>query len=126
MHIPFHCQVGDILYDVGDVAEEMTFLSKGTVRLSVNDSSHESTVGFVTSGGYFGDFEFTARHGMRLARYQAVQASSLLSLEYGRIRKAMVENPEIGDKFQMELSHRYKVFQYVRRAAAEAAKEVSK
>ena len=43
--------MGDVLYDVGDVAEEMTFLSKGTVRLSVNDSSHESTVGFVTSGG---------------------------------------------------------------------------
>ena len=109
-------QVGDVLYDVGDVAEEMTFLSKGTVRLSVKDNAHESTVGFVTSGGYFGDFEFTARHGMRLARYQAVQASSLLSLDYGRIRRAMAENPEVGDKFQMELTHRYKVFQYVRRA----------
>ena len=53
---------------------------------------------------------------MRLARYQAVQACSLLSLEYGRIRKAMTDNPEIGDKFQQELSHRYKVFQFVRRA----------
>ena len=30
--IPFHCKPGDVLYDRGDVAEELAFISKGTVR----------------------------------------------------------------------------------------------
>ena len=32
--IPFHCKPGDVLYDRGDVAEELAFVSKGTVRVS--------------------------------------------------------------------------------------------
>ena len=29
--IPYHCKPGDVLYDRGDVAEELAFVSKGTV-----------------------------------------------------------------------------------------------
>ena len=120
--IPYHCTTGAVLYDAGDVAEELAFLNKGTVRIVVNNGTHETTCGYATSGGYFGDFEYTARQGIRAAKYEAVQNCTLLALEYNRLRRAMNETPDAGHRFRRELAARHKAFLLVVKAAQEAAR----
>jgi uncharacterized protein YaiE (UPF0345 family) len=69
--IPYCAAAGEILYDTKDVAEEMTFILKGTVRIIVNKGSGDILVGYATRGGFFGDFEFYKK-SIRTARYDNI------------------------------------------------------
>jgi hypothetical protein len=48
--IPYHVNIGDIIYDNGDVAEEIAFVMRGGVRITVNDGVNDVTVGYTAAG----------------------------------------------------------------------------
>ena len=104
------------MYDCGDIAEDMAFISRGNVRLLVDEGSRDTLVGYASQGGYFGDFEYYQRSTTRIARYQAVQNTTLMSIDYHWIAQAMSNNPEAGSKFQQELKNRFNLFQIVIKA----------
>ena len=107
---------GELVYDCGDIAEDMAFIIRGNVRLLVDEGSRDTLVGYASHGGYFGDFEYYQRSTTRIARYQAVQNTTLMSIDYHWIALAVDNNPEAGSKFQQELKNRFNLFQIVTRA----------
>ena len=107
---------GELVYDCGDIAEDMAFISRGNVRVLVDEGSRDTLVGYASQGGYFGDFEYYQRSTTRIARYQAVQNTTLMSIDYRWIAQAIGNNPEAGNKFQQELKNRYNLFQIVIKA----------
>ena len=73
---PYMAAVGEIIYDVGDIAECMSFIMRGTVQILVDTVKKSNTLmGASTSNGLFGDFEFNLESKncmrcVRMARYQ--------------------------------------------------------
>lgn len=48
--IPYQVKIGDVIYDSGDVAEEIAFVLRGGVRITVNDGVNDVTVGYTSAG----------------------------------------------------------------------------
>jgi len=43
---------GDLAYDAGDIADEMAFVTRGSVRILVDEGSRDTFVGTSSQGGY--------------------------------------------------------------------------
>jgi hypothetical protein len=69
---PQQASVGELIYNLGDYAEEMGFLMRGSVRLLDTHGTTNVIIGYASSGGYFGDFEYYQR-STRIVKYQAAQ-----------------------------------------------------
>jgi CRP-like cAMP-binding protein len=82
---------GEIIYDGGDFADEMSFLTKGSVRLLMREGAMEVMMGVASSGHYFGDFEYYKRT-TRICCYKAYQNCTLFSIGYNRFDEALVGN----------------------------------
>jgi CRP-like cAMP-binding protein len=115
---PHHAVAGDVIYGMGDVADEISFVTRGAIRITVpnsgvpgnNEKSKESLLGYITAGEYFGDFEY---HLIcpRVATYRAVQNSHMLSIDFIRFKEAIESNHEAGAKLLQEFESRYEAFQ---------------
>jgi Ion transport protein/Cyclic nucleotide-binding domain len=112
---PYKASTGEVIYDTRDVADEMTFILRGSVRIIVNDGFKDILAGYSTTGGFFGDFEFFKK-SVRTARYEAVQSSSLLSVGYKHFVCAIETFPIAGRKFLAQLKRRFDLFRSVRNA----------
>jgi hypothetical protein len=99
---PYCALAGEILYDFKDVAEEMTFILKGTVRIIVNNGLGDILVGYATRGGFFGDFEFLKK-SIRTARYEAVQNCTLLAIGFDKFSTALDDFPDAGKHMHIYL-----------------------
>ena len=119
--VPYQTKLGEIIYNSGDVASEISFITSGSVRITINDGVKETTVGYCQNGGYFGDFEYTEKRATRIAAYQAVQHSTLLSISYEAFRNALNENSTSFTSFHNELKDRLKNFKEVSKAAVDVA-----
>ena len=107
---PYRVRTGDVIYSMNDIAKEITFVLNGSIKIIAKERNKETTSGFCTSGGYFGDFEYI-KPGPRIADYIAVQNCTLLSIPYTVLTSAIKDNREAGLFFLKELQHRYDLFQ---------------
>ena len=101
---------GEKIYGLGDVSDELTFILRGSVCLTVPDDKRAwrapfKPVGYATSGGYFGDFEY-AKSSARMAQYTALQNSSLLSVSYACLSEAIKDCPIAGALFLEQMKVR--------------------
>ena len=107
---PFQAGFGDVVYEEKGVAECMSFLIRGSVRLTTSaGGQRDSLLGYATAGNFFGDFEFY-RRSLRVAKYQSVRNSSLYSIDYAHIQEAVDEHLEAGAVFTSALKQRYQTF----------------
>jgi len=49
---------GDLAYDAGDIADEMAFITRGSVRILVDEGSRDTFVGTSSPGGYVTTSDF--------------------------------------------------------------------
>ena len=103
---PQQARMGEVIYDGGDFAEEMSFLTKGTVRLLTREGVDEVMLGVATSGNFFGDFEYFVRT-TRVCRYKAAQNCSLFSIGYNRFNDVLEGNEKAKSKVKKVLMRRY-------------------
>lgn len=107
---PYFMRCGEKIYGLGDVSDELTFILRGSVCLTVPDDKRAwrapfKPVGYATSGGYFGDFEY-AKSSARMAQYTALQNSSLLSVSYACLSEAIKDCPIAGALFLEQMKVR--------------------
>ena len=108
--------MGEVIYDGGDFAEEMAFLTKGTVRLLTREGVDEVMLGVASSGNFFGDFEYYVRT-TRVCRYKAAQNCSLFAIGYNRFNDALEGNEKAKSKLKKILKKRYINLQEVKASA---------
>jgi CRP-like cAMP-binding protein len=132
---PYRAEEGEVIYEMGDIADEITFIIRGSVGISVfglggvggkcypisghdvevgTNSAFRTLLGSSTAGGYFGDLE-CRKQSTRLARYHALETSTFLAIKYVKIREAVERNPIAGAALLEELKSRYDVFETVSR-----------
>ena len=122
---PYEATPGEIIYDMRDVAYEMTFILRGSVRIIIDNGFRDVLAGYSTGGGYFGDFEFYKK-SVRTARYEAAQSCTLLAIDYKHFLKAIEDHPIAGKRFMSRLKSRYDLFQTVRNASSVSSPHTSK
>ena len=111
---PFTADLGQIIYDEGDVAEDMTFLLRGSVRITQQGlHGADRLLGYSTAGNVFGDLEYYKPCSLRSARYQAVRSSVMYSIDYPHIKEAVDEYFEAGVKLLGYFKSRYDNFRRV-------------
>ena len=110
---PQQATVGEVIYGVGDYAEEMAFLMKGSVRLLDMHGTTNVNMGYASSGGYFGDFEYLKR-GQRVAKYQAAQNCTLFTIGYNRFDNAFAEHDEHRVRMMRKFKRRLDVYNEVK------------
>ena len=111
---PFMTQVGQVIYEEGDVAECMCFILRGSVRITRITPSRkkDALLGYATAGNFFGDFEYY-KSSLRIARFQCVRNCTMYSIDYEHIRKAVEDHFDAGVKFLSFMKSRYDNFQRV-------------
>lgn len=126
---PYSMKYGQGIYGIGDVANELSFLIRGSVRITApsiigtgtggrnrNDENENenipeknlggyNTYGYATSGGYFGDFEYT-KSGLRTAEYTAGQSCICISVSYLVVSEAIKDCPVAGAIFLAQIKER--------------------
>ena len=125
---PYSMKYGQCIYGIGDVANELSFLIRGSVRITApsivgggrnrtvgNENISErnlrgyNTYGYATSGGYFGDFEYT-KSGLRTAEYTAGQSCICISVSYLVVSEAIKDCPVAGAIFLAQIKERSALF----------------
>lgn len=118
---PYSLKYGQCIYGIGDVADELSFLIRGSVRITApsivstkgkKDENRtektpggSSTFGYATSGGYFGDFEYS-KSGLRNAQYTAGQSCICISVSYLVVSEAIKDCPVAGAIFLAQIKER--------------------
>ena len=108
---------GEVIYDCGDVSQEITFILRGSVRIIINNGYKDVLAGYSTCGGYFGDLEFFKK-SVRTARYEAVQSCTFIAINFSHFTEAIKDHPVAGKKFMGVLAKRFESFQSIRAAAS--------
>ena len=111
---PQQALVGDIIYDMGDYASEIAYLMKGSVRLLDLHGTTNVIMGFASSGGYFGDFEYF-RKSTRITKYQAAQNCTLFTISYKHFDHTLSEYDDQKAKFLRKLGRRYDIWTEVKK-----------
>lgn len=106
---PFQAVQGEVIYDVGDVAEDVVFLLSGLIRI---EGQGRVIAGYATDGYYFGDFEFLTK-STRVARYTAASKCNFLAVSYSVLREAIFENPDAGEELVTQMRERNALFKMV-------------
>jgi hypothetical protein len=108
--MPVQVLGGETVYRQGDVADELSFVYRGQVRLVVPDGPRaKAALGLVTAGGMCGDVEFASK-GSRLATYEALRRCQLYAVRYEKLRAAVEAHPAPGKRFCNEIQRRWKLF----------------
>lgn len=111
---PYFMRPGEVIYGIGDVADELTFILRGSVRIDIPSRESKkkkthNTAGFATTGWFFGDFEYV-KQTPRIADYTAGQSCTLLSISYATVSEAIKNCPIAGAAFMSMLSDRLSLF----------------
>lgn len=92
---PFAADTGTVVVDYGDVCDEIYFVISGLVRIETKSGKRNVIAGYVSEGGYFGDFEYLSK-SLRIARYTAVTNCALLAVSDRVMDHACKINYEAG------------------------------
>jgi CRP-like cAMP-binding protein len=109
---PFQAAAGDVIYGEGDLCDSIVFLKKGKIALSSSNGFKKVLVGYVRSGGYFGDMEYL-RKTTCIATYSAAKHSHLLAVPHSQVNSASNKCLEAGVRFRKENQIRYELFNQV-------------
>ena len=109
---PFQASHGDTICKYGDISEDIIFVMRGLVKLTMLDGIRQIITGYCTEGGYFGDFEYF-RKSTRIATYSAATMCNLISIPFFFFDKAIHENIEYGSVFMDEIKRRFGHFVHV-------------
>lgn len=107
---------GEVIYNYGDFAEEIAFITRGHVRLVSREGLEDALVGYASTGDFFGDFELYKR-STRVCRYEATYNCKLFTIGYNRFLEAMDENEKSRKKLVLRLKRRYDQFQKAKESA---------
>ena len=55
---PVRFAAGSIIYDTGDISDDICFIIRGSVQFFLHDGVNNVVCGYAREGGYFGDFEY--------------------------------------------------------------------
>lgn len=99
------CAEGEVLYTVGDAAEELFILESGRVEFLVGRDGRVTSGGFmVRKGEVFGWAPLMENQKQRVAQATCKEPVTLLSLNGAKVREFLEEDPRSGMKVMMRLS----------------------
>ena len=76
---PVRFAAGSIIYDTGDISDDICFIIRGSVQFFLHDGVNNVVCGYAREGGYFGDFEYI-KHSTRLCTYKCEHECNILSI----------------------------------------------
>jgi CRP/FNR family transcriptional regulator, cyclic AMP receptor protein len=86
---------GDVVFDVGDPAEELYVVRSGLVAIGIRSTDgRESMVALMEPGDVFGELGLFDGKG-RSASARALEASEVVAIAYPPIREVLTERPEL-------------------------------
>ncbi len=90
---------GDIVFAQGDAGDDVRYLQKGAVKLSVlSHIGKEAVVAMLTPGDFFGEGAL-AGQSVRIGTAIAVVASSVLVIEKDAMARLLHDEPAFADRF---------------------------
>lgn len=100
-----HCAEGEVLYTVGDPAEDLYILESGRVEFLVGRDGQVSSGGFmVRKGEVFGWAPLMENQKQRIAQATCKEPATLVVLNGAKVREFLEEDPRSGMKVMMRLS----------------------
>ena len=90
---------GAVVFSQGDPANDIRYIQKGAIKLSVlSHSGKEAVVAMLSPGDFFGEGAL-AGQSVRIATATAVAASSVLIIEKEAMARLLHQQPEFSDRF---------------------------
>jgi CRP-like cAMP-binding protein len=90
---------GAVVYGQGDAANEVCYIQKGTLKLSVLSSTgKEAVVAMLTAGDFFGE-GVLAGQAVRIGTATAVTTSQVLCIEKDVMVRLLHDEPAFSDRF---------------------------
>jgi CRP/FNR family cyclic AMP-dependent transcriptional regulator len=90
---------GAVAFSQGDAAEDIRYIQKGTIKLSVlSRVGKEAVVAMLTAGDFFGE-GVLAGQTVRMGTATAVTASSVLILDKDAMVRLLHDEPAFSDRF---------------------------
>jgi CRP-like cAMP-binding protein len=90
---------GAVIFSQGDLGNDVRYIQKGTIKLSVLSSvGKEAVVAMLTPGDFFGEGAL-AGQPVRMGTATAVTASSVLVIEKDAVVRLLHEEPAFSDRF---------------------------
>lgn len=103
---PFQVNVNDIIYNEGDVMNEIIFVKSGQVDITILSGHKHYLIGSISKGNYFGDSEYY-KNVCSIATYKAVLHCELLSVSHSVFDMANRKHLNAGVRFKNEIQQRF-------------------
>ena len=92
-------QRGDVVFSQGDAGDDVKYVQKGAIKLSVlSRIGKEAVVAMLSSGDFFGEGTL-AGQTVRIGTASAVVPTSVLSIEKEAMIRLLHEEPAFSDRF---------------------------
>jgi len=90
---------GTVVFSQGDPADDVLYVQKGTIKISVlSHIGKEAVVAMLEPGDFFGESAMTGR-GVRIGTATAVTTSSVLVIGKTTMSRLLHEQPRFADRF---------------------------
>lgn len=90
---------GAVVFSQGDAGDDVRYIQKGTIKLSVlSHAGKEAVVALLAPGDFFGEGAL-AGQSVRIATATAVTASSVLVIEKDAMVRLLHQEPTFSDRF---------------------------
>ena len=97
---------GQVVFAQGDACNDVRYLQKGAIKLSVlSRIGKEAVVALLVPGDFFGEAAL-AGQSIRIGTATAMAASSVLTIEKEAIVRLLHEEPAFADRFLSYMLHR--------------------
>jgi len=97
---------GQVVFAQGDACNDVRYLQKGAIKLSVlSRIGKEAVVALLVPGDFFGEAAL-AGQSIRIGTATAMAASSVLTIEKESIVRLLHEEPAFADRFLSYMLHR--------------------
>jgi len=92
-------QRGDVVFTQGDAADDVRYIQKGAIKLSVvSHTGKEAVVAMLAPGDFFGE-RTLAGHSVRIETATAVMATTVLVIEKEAMVRLLHEESAFSDRF---------------------------
>jgi len=97
---------GQVVFTQGDAGQDVRYLQKGAIKLSVlSRIGKEAVVAMLVPGDFFGE-GVLAGQTVRIGTATAISPSSVLTIEKAAIVRLLREQPAFADRFLSYMLHR--------------------
>lgn len=114
---PYANLAGEVISEVGDMADHVNFVLRGSVQLTsvVGVGDRVVVEGFATQGYYFGDFEYYIK-STRVVSFTAYSDCDLISVTYNELKALCSKYEEAGAIVAGDISHRSSTYKITNRS----------